>query len=152
MIFKTNRTFTVVFYTMLLIWTSISVILFAGKISEMSATRLCMIIFIIFMTWRWSLSLVYCMRVEESGKVSMKSLLKLSTLKCSDFRRIDGPPLNFGFGFMRFRTTEGNFYTYFSDHKTMMRTLDTIRLYNPEIRLHRISSIHIKELIFQQKG
>ena len=126
-IYKASRTFVTIFYTLLFTWTFISVPLLISKSSQISNAWLGMTAFIIIITWYWSLGLVYEIELENGDIVRMKSLRRVLIFHIHDFRKIEGPPSRFEFGFIRFRVARETIYTFFNSSESLKKILTTVK-------------------------
>ena len=125
--FKASRTFVIIFYTFLFTWTIISVPLLIGKSSQINNTWLGMTVFIILITWYWSLGIVYSIVLENDNIVRMKSLRRDIILHIDDFRKIEGPPSRIDFGFIKFRLAGDTIYAFFNSSESLKRILMTVK-------------------------
>jgi hypothetical protein len=146
-VFKAHRAFVTLFYTLLAIWTLISVPLMAIKFSELGNVWIGMISFVIMITWFWSLGLVHCIIMENGGIIRMISIRRNITVKMDDFRRIDGPPSRIGFGFIRFRLERNTLYAFFCYSEPLKKILTTIRNQSPDTRFIRFSTGYFKGVL-----
>jgi hypothetical protein len=126
-VFKASRTFVAIFYTFLLTWTVISVPLLIGNFSQISNAWLGMTVFIISITWYWSLGIVYSIVLEDNDIVRMKSLRRDKIFHINDFRKIEGPPSRIEFGFIRFRVSRDTIYAFFNSSETLRYILTTVK-------------------------
>jgi hypothetical protein len=146
-VFKANRVFVTSFYSFLVCWTLISVPALINKSAEMSHATLGMIVFVIAMTWYWSLGLVHRIELENNRIVRMKSLRRNIIFKLDEFRRIDAPPIRMGFGFIKFRSAKESYYVFFSNSEPLQNILKAIKKNSPDTRFTKFSHRYLKETI-----
>ena len=126
-VYKASRTFVTIFYAVLFTWTIISVPLLISKSSQISHSWLGMTVFIILITWYWSLGIVYSIVLENDHIVRMKSLRRNIILHINDFRKIEGPPSRIEFGFIRFRVARDTIYAFFNSSERLKNILMTVK-------------------------
>ena len=88
-IYQAPAIFVGLFYTLLTIWTVVSVPLIVLKSSDLSSLLLLMITFVIAYTWYFSLGIFYRIRMEENGSIQLKSLRRGLRSHCRKIDRVD---------------------------------------------------------------
>ena len=144
-IFKAHPAFITTYYALLMVWTLVSVLLLIAKSSNISTLWLAMIVFIIVITWYWSLGLVYSIALEDSHTVRCKSFRKNMTFKVDDVRRIVAPPSRIQFGFLRVCLPRETLYTFFSSSEPLQKILTAIKTHSPTTQFAKFSPYYFKE-------
>jgi hypothetical protein len=139
-IFKASKTFVAIFYTLLITWTIIAVPLLISRSSQINNMLLGMMVFIIIMTWYWSLGIVYRIVLEEGEVVSMRSFRKTTILSIDEFRKIEGPPSRINFGFIKFRVPRETIYSFFDSSDSLKMILTMVKIKNTGTLFLKFSS------------
>jgi hypothetical protein len=138
-IYQAPTIFVGLFYTLLTIWTVVSVPLIVLKSSDLSSLLLLMITFVIAYTWYFSLGIFYRIRMEENGSIQLKSLRRGLRSHCRKIDRVEGPPVPITFGFIKFRLEGEKVYVFFMKHRSFQQFLSIIRRSNPNITFKNLS-------------
>jgi hypothetical protein len=128
--------YLVIFYTALVAWTVICVLLIGFKMSQSewgNAIQLFMIAFIIAMTWYFSMGISYRVNLEEDGTLRLTSFRRILRIDSRKMELIEGPHLRIGF--IRFRLEREKAYLFcVVKDKTLQQILSRIREVNPDIK------------------
>ena len=134
--------YLIIFYTALVAWTIICVLLIGLKVTQSewaNLFQLFMIAFIIAMTWYFSMGISYRVNVEEDGTVQLTSFRRILRIDSKKMELIEGPHLPIGF--IRFRLAREKAYLFcVVKDKTLQQILSRIREVNPDIKF---KSLHL---------
>jgi len=132
--------YLIIFYTALVAWTIICVLLIGLKVTQSewaNLFQLFMIAFIIAMTWYFSMGISYRVNVEEDGTVQLTSFRRILRIDSKKMELIEGPHLPIGF--IRFRLAREKAYLFcVVKDKTLQQILSRIREVNPDIKFKNI--------------
>lgn len=139
-IYQAPILFVALFYTLLTMWTVISVPLIFLKASGLSPLLLLMLTFVIAYTWYFSLGIFYRISMDEDGSIQLKSFRRSIQSHCRNIDRLEGPPFPITFGFIKFRLDGERGYVFFMQHKSLRQIFSTIRRLNPNITFKNLAS------------
>ena len=133
--------YLIIFYTALVAWTIICVLLIGLKVTQSewaNLFQLFMIAFIIAMTWYFSMGISYRVNVEEDGTVQLTSFRRILRIDSRKMELIEGPHLPIGF--IRFRLEREKAYLFcVVKDKTLQQILSRIREVNPDVKFKNLS-------------
>jgi hypothetical protein len=145
-IYQAHRGIISVFYTVLAVWTLISVPLLIEKAPRIDTLLLIMITFVISFTWYWSLGLVYGIEITENDQtITLKSFRGKVEYKLGDLRRIEAPPSRIEIGFLRFRFAKSSHYTFYNHSHILRGMLKNLRNQKPTIQFVKFSPNYFRE-------
>ena len=115
MAYKAPLFFMVIFYTLLVVWTGISLFFLWPKVESgiLSVFQVGMIAFILAYTWYFSLGIFYVIRIKEDESIQMKSIRRIIEIIPDVVDTVEGP--RFGvlpYGFIRFRLEREKVYLF----------------------------------------
>lgn len=137
--YQAPRIFVGLFYTVLTIWTIVSVPLIILKASGLSPLFLLMMAFVIVYTWYFSLGIFYTVRIEDDKTIQLKSVKRSLRTHCREINQVEGPSVPMGFGFMKFRLEREKVYVFFHNHRTFRQLLSAVRKSNPNIKFKNLT-------------
>jgi hypothetical protein len=130
-----------IFYTMLVAWTIICILLIGFKVTQSewgNLFQLFMFAFIIAMTWYFSMGISYRVNVEENGTLRLTSFRRILRIDSSKMELIEGPHLPIGF--IRFRLEREKAYLFcLVRNKELQKILLAIRKANPDIKFKNLT-------------
>lgn len=133
-----------IFYAMLVAWTVICILLIGIKMSQSqwgNLLQLFMIVFIIAMTWYFSMGISYRVNVEKDGTLRLTSLRRILMVHLQKMELIEGPHLPIGF--IRFRLEREKAYLFcVVKNKDLQKILIAIRRANPDIKFKNLRIIN----------
>ena len=136
--------YMVIFYTMLVAWTIICILLIGFKVSQSdwgNAIQLFMIAFIIAMTWYFSMGISYRVNLEEDGTLQLTSFRRILRIDSRKMELIEGPHLPIGF--IRFRLEREKAYLFcVVKNRELQKILLAIRKANPDIKFKNLRIIN----------
>ena len=138
-VYQAPTIYVTLFYTLLTIWTVVSVPLIISKASGLGTALELMIGFVIVFTWYWSLGISYRIRMEDDGNIQLTSFRRSIRVHSRKIDQIVGPPLPISFGFIRFRLEREKVYLFFDKKRPLQQILSTIRTLNPDVRFKNLS-------------
>lgn len=138
-VYQAPTIYVTLFYTLLTIWTVVSVPLIISKASGLGTALELMIGFVIVFTWYWSLGISYRIRMEDDGNIQLTSFRRSIRVHSRKIDQIVGPPLPICFGFIRFRLEREKVYLFFDKKRPLQQILSTIRTLNPDVRFKNLS-------------
>jgi len=96
-------------------------------------TQLVILAFLLGMTWYFSLGIFYRIKVEENGKIELKSLRRVIQTDPQRINLVQGPLLPVGF--LRIRLEREKVYLFcIATDQTLHQVLSFIRSKNPDIK------------------
>jgi hypothetical protein len=132
-----------IFYTMLVAWTIICILLIGFKVTQSewgNLFQLFMFAFIIAMTWYFSMGISYRVNVEEDGTIQLTSFRRILRVHSQNMELIEGPHLPIGF--IRFRLEREKAYLFcVVKNRELQRTLLAIRKANPDVKFKNLRVI-----------
>ena len=138
-VYQAPTIYVTLFYTLLTIWTVVSVPLIISKASGLGTALELMIGFVIVFTWYWSLGISYRIRMEDDGNIQLTSFRRSIRVHSRKIGQVEGPPLPINFGFIRFRLEREKVYLFFDKKRPLQQILSTIRTLNPDVRFKNLS-------------
>jgi hypothetical protein len=132
--------FLAAFYGGLILWTLITVVLIGGKVFRAEWAdmfQLFSIAFIMAMTWYFSMSVYYRVRLEKDGSVQLASFRRVLTTHSRNVALIEGPHLPIGF--VRFRLEGEKAYLFcVMNNPELREVLLGIWKANPALRVKNV--------------
>jgi hypothetical protein len=130
-----------IFYTMLVAWTIICILLIGFKVTQSewgNLFQLFMFAFIIAMTWYFSMGISYRVNVEEDGTLRLTSFRRILRVHSKKVELIEGPHLPIGF--IRFRLEREKAYLFcVVKNEELQKILLSIRKANPDIKFKNLT-------------
>jgi hypothetical protein len=130
-----------IFYTMLVAWTIICILLIGFKVTQSewgNLFQLFMFAFIIAMTWYFSMGISYRVNLEEDGTLQLTSFRRNLRINSRKMELIEGPHLPIGF--IRFRLEREKAYLFcLVRNKELQKILLAIRKANPDIKFKNLT-------------
>ena len=124
------------FYLVISAWTVVSILFLGLKYEETGkadVTQLVILAFLLGMTWYFSLGIFYRIKMEESGKIELKSFRRVIKTHAQEMSLVQGPLLPIGF--LRFRLEREKVYLFcIATDQTLHQVLSFIRSKNPDIK------------------
>ena len=124
------------FYLVISAWTIVSVLFLGLKYQETGIadmTQLLILVFLLGMTWYFSLGISYRIKMEENGNIELKSLRRVIQTNPQRINLVQGPLLPVGF--LRIRLEREKVYLFcFATDQTIHQILSLIRSKNPDIK------------------
>lgn len=131
-VYRAPILYLVIFYSVLLAWTIVSIFLFGIK-GWRSWFQLFMIAFIFIFTWYFSLGIFYRIDMGRDGVVGLTSLRRTMKVSPQEIRLIEGPHLPIGF--IRFHLEREKVFLFcVMRNKHLQQILSNLRNLNPEIQ------------------
>ena len=124
------------FYFVISAWTVVSILFLGLKYEETGKadmTQLVILAFLLGMTWYFSLGISYRIKMEESGKIELKSFRRVIQTDPQTINLVQGPLLPVGF--LRFRLEREKVYLFcIATDQTLHQVLSFIRSKNPDVK------------------
>ncbi len=121
-----------IFYTLLIVWTVVSVLLFGIK-GWKNWFQLFMVAFIFIFTWYFSLGIFYKMTIGNNGMVELTSFRRTIKISPGEIGLIEGP--HFPVGFLRlYLEREKIFLFCVMRNRRLQQILTHLRGLNPDIK------------------
>ncbi len=134
--YRAPRTYVVLFYLLLGVWTVIS-IFFLGTKGWTNWVQIFMIAFVFVITWYFSVNISYQIDLNPDGNIQLISVRKVVHTDPQKIEMIEGPHLPIGF--VRFKLEREKAYLFcIIGSSALKRVLSEIRTWNPEIRCKNI--------------
>jgi hypothetical protein len=135
-IYQAPSLYVFLFYLVISAWTVVSVFFIGLKWSESwnaDLTQVLIFSFILGMTWYFSLGISYRIKMEESGKIELKSLRRVIQTQAREINLVQGPLLPVGF--LRLRLEREKAYLFcIATNLTLHEILAGIRSKNPDVK------------------
>ncbi len=138
-VYETPFVFMVLFYTLLAIWTVVSIVFISVKISTLSSLLVLMILLFIAYTWYFSLGLFYKISLRKEGSIRMKSFRRAIHSHSQNIQQVEGAPLPLPFGFMTFRIGGERVFLFFTKSLPFRKILSALLQLKPEIEFKKMS-------------
>ena len=138
-VYRAPRGPVVLFYALLGAWTIGCVPLALGRSSAGSGLLTLMIFFFAVYSWYWALGIASVVRLGENGNLEFRSARRRVTMHGREMDWVEGPPLRFGFGFLKFQGPQERVYAFYGATTELRRMLWGLKAANKELRLRRLS-------------
>ena len=135
-VYQAPKIYVILFYSFLVAWTIVSVLLLGlkyGQSGRADLTQILMIGFIFAVTWYFSLGIFYRIQIEKNGNIELISFRRVLRTHPEKMEIVEGPL--FPIGFVRFRLEREKAYLFcMAKNEDLHHVLSLIHAKNPNIK------------------